>query len=220
MTESDLESRDGAGSGDEWEQLYGAAEQVWSGNPNGVLVAEATDLPPGTAVDVGCGEGADAVWLARRGWQVTGLDVSATALTRASSHAAAAGVAVELVHAGLLEFARSRPQFDLVNVQYPGLLHEQGRSLAALLGLVRPGGTLLFVHHADLTADHEHDHAARPGAPDVDPADYVLPHDVHAALRNGWTVEVFEERPRQVTAGAGAGHTVDVVLRARREPAA
>lgn len=203
----------------EWDVMYDAAEQVWSGNPNGVLVAEVSGLQPGTALDVGCGEGADAVWLAQHGWQVTALDVSTTALARAANHARAAGATVEFVHAGLLDFARARPRYDLVNVQYPGLLHENGRSLAALLDLVAPGGLLLFVHHADLFADHEHDHS-RPGPPhDVDPADYVLPHDVHAALGDDWTIEVFEERPRSVATGSGAGYTRDALLRARRKPA-
>ncbi len=120
-----------------------------------------------------------------------------------------AGVTVQLIHAGLLEPALTGAQFDLVNVQYPALLHEQGRSLNALLELVAPGGTLLFVHHADA----EWDEARRAG---FDPADYLLPRNVHAALDEGWDVQVYEERARQVTTGAGAGHSADLVLRARR----
>ena len=193
----------------DWDAVYAGAEQVWSGDPNGVLVAEAAGLRPGTAVDVGCGEGADAIWLAQQGWQVTAFDVSATALARAAEHVAAAGVTVELRHAGLLDAAPSLGRFDLVNVQYPALLHEQGRSLAAVLDLVAPGGTLLFVHHA--LSDGEH--AQRAG---FDPADYVLPADARAALDDGWEVVVHEQRPRRVTSGAGAHHTADVVLRARR----
>jgi SAM-dependent methyltransferase len=194
----------------DWDALYAASEQVWSGDPNGQLVAEITDVPPGTAVDVGCGEGADAIWLARRGWRVTAFDVSSTALARASRHVADAGVTVHLVHAGLLDPALAGARFDLVNAQYAALLHEQGRSLAALLGLVAPGGTLLLVHHV-LEADDGHRA--------FDPADYVMPPDVHAALDDGWDVQVYEQRPRHVTAGAGAGHTVDLVLRATRRPA-
>src|SRR5688500_5143736 len=67
----------------EWDALYGAAERVWSGGPNGALIDEVAELEPGRALDVGCGEGADAVWLARGGWQVTALDVSRVALDRA-----------------------------------------------------------------------------------------------------------------------------------------
>ena len=214
MTDSDL----APGGDPEWNAVYDAAEQIWSGNPNGVLVAEASDLAPGKALDVGCGEGADVVWLAQRGWDVTALDVSATAIARATSHVASAGVSANLVLAGLLDYAGTAGQFDLVNVQYPALLHEDGRSLAAVLGLVAPGGTLLFVHHSELSLNHEHEHGEVAGGPAFDPADYLLPREVHAALDDDWTVEVFEERPRNVTSGAGAGHTVDVIVRARRKP--
>lgn len=193
--------------GVDWDAVYAEGDRIWSGAPNGALVAEVAALPPGTAVDVGCGEGADAVWLAQRGWRVTALDVSAIALARAADHAAAAGVDVELVHAGLLGADLGR--YDLVSAQYPALLQEQGRSLAALLDLVAPGGTLLFVHHAQSDLDH----ARREG---FDPADHVLPSDALPALGDAWEVLVHEERPRSVTGGAGAAHTVDVVLRARR----
>jgi SAM-dependent methyltransferase len=218
MTGSDLAPADPPAGHAEWDTVYEAAEQIWSGNPNGVLVAEAADLTPGSALDVGCGEGADVVWLAQQGWQVTGLDVSAKAIARATSHVTSAGVSVNLVHAGLLDFADTStpPQFDLVNAQYPALLREQGRSLAALLSLVAPGGTLLFVHHSELSLDHEHKHGDVAGGPDFDPADYVLPAEVRDGLGDGWTVDVFEERPRHVATGAGAGHTTDVVLRARK----
>jgi SAM-dependent methyltransferase len=219
MTDSDLESVDPVESTD-WDAMYGAAEQVWSGNPNGVLVSELAGRAPGTAVDVGCGEGADAVWLARQGWQVTALDVSATALARAARQAADAGVQVDFVHAGLLDFDPRPARFDLVNVQYPGLLHEGGRSVSALLDLVAPGGTLLFVHHAELSGHAAHDHSEHTGPAGVDPADYVLPADVHAALGGDWIVEVFEERSRSVATGAGAGYTKDLVLKACRRGAA
>src|SRR5690349_24226678 len=63
-----------------WDERYRSADRIWSGNPNPHLVTTVTGLPPGTALDVGCGEGADAVWLAEQGWQVTALDVSAVAL--------------------------------------------------------------------------------------------------------------------------------------------
>jgi 2-polyprenyl-3-methyl-5-hydroxy-6-metoxy-1,4-benzoquinol methylase len=76
-----------------WEEHYGAAERIWSGRANATLVDVVQDLPPGTALDLGCGEGGDAVWLALRGWQVTAVDVSRTALQRAGRHADEAGVA-------------------------------------------------------------------------------------------------------------------------------
>lgn len=66
-----------------WDQMYGEQDRLWSGDPNGALVAEAGDLTPGHALDVGCGEGGDAHWLATQGWTVTGVDLSRVALERA-----------------------------------------------------------------------------------------------------------------------------------------
>jgi SAM-dependent methyltransferase len=197
--------------GIDWDAFYTASSQVWSGNPNLVLVAEVVDLVPGTAVDVGCGEGADAIWLAQQGWQVSAFDVSATALGRAAVHASEAGVTVQLDQGGLLDADAAKGRYDLVNVQYPALLHEQGRSLAAVLDLVAPGGTLLFVHHGSTGP-----HGAKQS--EFDPADYLMPSDVQPALDDAWDVEVYTERPRHVATGAGAGHAVDVVLKARRRP--
>ncbi len=74
-----------------WDDRYRSADHLWSGQPNAQLVAQTADLAPGTALDAGCGEGADAIWLARHGWTVTAVDVSAVALARAGGYAAAAG---------------------------------------------------------------------------------------------------------------------------------
>ena len=113
MTEPMHSSADDA----EWDARYGVAERVWSGEPNGALVAEVDELEPGRALDVGCGEGADAVWLARRVWRVTALDVSRVALDRAERHASAAGVEVRWVLAGLVEAGLLAASFDLVSAQ-------------------------------------------------------------------------------------------------------
>lgn len=77
-----------------WDQRYAGREHLWSGRPNPQLVAHASALPPATALDMGCGEGADAIWLAERGWTVTGVDVSPVGLSRAAEHAAQAGAAI------------------------------------------------------------------------------------------------------------------------------
>lgn len=209
VTDSDHRSAGASADPADWDAMYAGSEQVWSGDPNSALVAEISDLTPGAAVDVGCGEGADAIWLAQRGWDVTAFDVSSTALDRAAAHIAKVGVTVQIHHAGVLDPALPAAQFDLVNVQYPALPHQQGRSLAAVLALVAPGGTLLFVHHADADS-----HAARDAG--FDPADYLLPSDVHEALDGGWDVQVYEERPRHVMSGGGAAHKLDLALRARR----
>ncbi|HEX3650002.1 MAG TPA: class I SAM-dependent methyltransferase, partial [Pseudonocardiaceae bacterium] len=75
-----------------WEGFYQERDAIWSGRPNPLLVREIGSLQPGSVLDLGCGEGADAVWLARQGWRVTAVDISATALERAAGHADAAGV--------------------------------------------------------------------------------------------------------------------------------
>ena len=107
-----------------------AADAIWSGNPNPQLVAQVADLAPGTALDVGCGEGADAIWLAERGWRVTAVDISTVALERAAAHAAAAGEAVaDADHLAAGRPARpGRPapaRFDLVSAQFIHLPAEQ-----------------------------------------------------------------------------------------------
>jgi SAM-dependent methyltransferase len=197
----------------EWNRRYADREQLWSGQPNGALMAEVAGLTPGRVLDVGCGEGADAVWLARGGWEVTAIEVSGLALERAARHARDAGVAVRWVHAGLAEAGLPPASFDLVSAQYPALLRTpEAAAEHALLAAVAPGGVLLLVHHAGMDAP-EHAHEDR----DFDPADYVWPTMVAALLDDDWEVEVDEQRPRIAPdGGAGAHHVDDVVLRARR----
>jgi SAM-dependent methyltransferase len=194
----------------EWDQRYAGSEQLWSGRPNGALVAEVRGLPAGRALDVGCGEGADAVWLASQGWAVTGLDVSEVALARAAVHARDAGVHVDWLHGGLTEAVLPHGGFDLVSAQYPALLRTPGHEAErALIAAVAPGGVLLVVHHAGFEA--------RPAADGFDPADYVSPANVAALLDDDWQTDVNETRPRDVpNGGAGAHHLQDVVLRALR----
>jgi 2-polyprenyl-3-methyl-5-hydroxy-6-metoxy-1,4-benzoquinol methylase len=133
-----------------WDARYSTADAIWSGNPNVQLVEHVAELAPGTALDVGCGEGADAIWLAERGWQVTGIDVSSVALARAAAQAARAGVAdrTSWEQADLASWDPTPRQFDLVSAQFIQLprdwLQRVHRRLAAA---VRPGGTLFIVGH-------------------------------------------------------------------------
>ena len=198
-----------AGGQDEWDGRYASAEQVWSGQPNGALVTLAGTLPAGRVLDVGCGEGADAVWLAAEGWQVTAVDVSQVALDRAEAAAGAAGVTVRWVCSGLLEAPLDAGGFDLVSVQYPALLRTPDRAAErALVAAVAPGGTLLVVHHADVDVDLAKAHG-------FDPADYVAHEDIVAVLDDDWRIEVDEVRPRGEL-GGGGHHKDDLVLLARR----
>lgn len=200
-----------AADGD-WDGRYTARDRIWSGEPNGGLVAEVAGLLPGTALDIGCGEGADAVWLARQGWDVTAIDVSGVAVERSRQHAKSGGVTVTFEAVGLLEAASSGRTFDLVTAQYPALQKTPGNDAErAIVDAVAPGGLLLVVHHADI----DRTQALQGG---FDPDDYVAPCDVAELLGDGWRVEVDERRPRAVSGGSGAHHTHDLVLRARRLP--
>jgi SAM-dependent methyltransferase len=192
-----------------WDQRYASMGQLWSGQPNIQLVSETRELRPGRALDVGCGEGADALWLAERGWDVTALDVSQVALDRAATQAERIGLRVRWLHAGLLDALLAPASFELVSAQYPALLRTDGDVAEfALLQAVAPGGTLLVVHHTPPTEEQAHAHG-------FNPDDYISPADVADLLDDSWQVEVDETRPRHVATGAGAGHSEDIVLRAR-----
>jgi SAM-dependent methyltransferase len=196
----------------EWDARYGERDgAMWSGRPNGRLVAEVTDLTPGRALDVGCGEGADAIWLARHGWTVTAIDISDLAVRRARAAAELAGAAVEWVCGDALRTPFPVRSFDLVSLQYPAL--PQAPSEAAvrtLLGTVRPGGLLLAVYH-DLDDEHR-EHMKAKG---VDPADYVGADDLRRLLGDDFTIELDTVEPR-LDPPPGTPHVADIVLRARR----
>ena len=164
--------------------------------PNAHLSAEVADLAPGRALDAGCGHGSDALWLAAQGWQVTGVDFSATALSHARAAAEAAGAEIEWIEGDLATWAPPPGRYDLVVCLYvhvAGSVEEMVRRMASG---VAPGGTLLMVGHH----------------PAGDQVQVSVEDAVTALDPDRWEIVVAEERPR-----AAAGTGVDAVIRARND---
>lgn len=203
-----------------WDERYRSAGAIWSGDPNVQLVAEAADLVPGTALDAGCGEGADAIWLAERGWHVTAADVSTVALERGTRRAADIGTGVaqriDWLHEDLTTWSPREKFYDLVSAQYMHLAKiPRDAMFRRLAAAVAPGGTLLIVGHhpSDLQTT-----VRRPPLPEL----FYTAGDVAALLEPAdWDVVVTTARER--SAADPAGRTVavhDAVLRASRHAAA
>lgn len=196
-----------------WEERYRAHAPDPHRRPNPQLVTEAAGLAPGTALDAGCGEGADAVWLASRGWRVTAVDVAATALRQAREHAGTLGTEVadriDWVRADLAEWTPGERGFDLVSTHYVHLPLAREVLLGRLAAAVAPGGTLLVVGH--------HPSDPHSGAHTTAPQAHFTAEEAAAALDPGrWDVRVAEARTRSVTGHDGREITVrDAVLRAQ-----
>jgi SAM-dependent methyltransferase len=206
------EQRFGAAQAAEWDGRYSERDgTMWSGRPNGRLVAEVADLTPGRALDLGCGEGADAIWLARRGWTVTAIDISEVALSRAREAGRLAGAPVEWVCGDALQTPFPARSFDVVSMQYPALPKAAGdAAVRGLLDTVRPGGLLLAAYH-----DLDHEQRAHMESEGFDPADYLDAEDLAALLGDDFTVELHVVEPR-IDPPPGTPHVADIVLRARR----
>lgn len=201
-----------------WDERYrqhGEHGAVWSGQPNAQLVAEATGLAPGSALDVGAGEGADAAWLARRGWRVTAVDISSVALARAAAAVADdPDTAARIIwqHQDLTASPPPAGTFDLVTAQYLHLpAPQRGGVYSRLAASVAPGGTLLIVGHhpSDLETT-----VRRPSVPGL----LFTAEQIAAELDPGeWEIITCASRPRETTDSDGAPATVhDSVLRAHR----
>jgi SAM-dependent methyltransferase len=137
---------------DRWNERYATRPRIWSGVPNPVLVDEAEALAPGRALDVGCGEGGDALWLAERGWHALGVDVSDVAVDRAREEALSRrnlSGAAEFQQADLRNWVPNEGTFDLVLAFF---MHpppdERDLIFPRLAAAVAPGGTLMLVGHA------------------------------------------------------------------------
>ncbi|HLI43919.1 MAG TPA: class I SAM-dependent methyltransferase [Acidimicrobiales bacterium] len=194
-----------------WDERYAASPQLFREAPDETLVEIASALPPGRALDLGAGEGRNALWLAAAGWSVTAVDASAVALERAASRARAEGVEIETVRADLRTYletvAAERPQgaFDLVVVAFvhPGP-QERAELLRAAAGVVSPGGRLFVVGH------HVESHG-KVGPPDR--ANLYAEEDVHGEDLDGLEICRLERRAGKSDV---ADPGVDLVLLARR----
>lgn len=194
-----------------WESLYGEREQVWSGKVNVTLAREVVDLPAGRALDLGCGEGGDALWLAERGWTVTAVDISGTALERAQAEATRRGLTVDWQQRDLADGLPAGP-FDLVSAQFfqsPVTLPRE-RVLRSAAQELAPGGLLLVVGHAAAPpwSEHRPDPALMPSAEQV-----VASLD----LGDGFDVVKAEDVLRPATGPDGQhAELLDSVVLARR----
>lgn len=199
-----------------WNTRYAESDALWSGDANAALVHEVSDLTPGTALDLGCGEGGDAVWLATRGWRVTAVDISAVALAKAAERAARAGVEVDFqCH----DLGASFPagSYDLVSAQflYPRGEVPRERILLAAAAAVAPGGILLIEGHQDFGpfAEQHRSHG------DIS---FPEPEEVIAGLRLGegqWQVlrSATHDRLQNGPDGRPA-HRTDSTIKLRRLP--
>lgn len=188
-----------------WEDRYASADQVWSGKVNHALVQVVSDLTPGRALDLGCGEGGDAIWLARQGWHATGVDISATAVGRASAAARAAGLGEDQIRFVAADLATwgGDDTYDLVAASFLQSPVELPRVdiLRRIAQQVAPGGRLLVVAHAAMPpwgrgGAHQHE--------------FVSPSDEVASLGlDGWTTEIAEIRSREATGPNGEQAVLD-----------
>jgi SAM-dependent methyltransferase len=197
----------------EWDQRYATTDLIWGAGPNRFLVAEVEGLPPGRALDLGCGEGRNAIWLAQRGWQVSGVDFSEAGLDKARHLALERGVEVTWVRADLLDYQPDHGAFDLVIVMYIQLPAAQladvmKRASAALA----PGGTLLVVGHDLLNLSQGY---GGPQNPEV----LFTPSDIERDLP-GLGIERAERVLRPVTVDGREVTAIDALVRAKKPLAA
>lgn len=200
-----------------WDRRYGSADQIWSGRPNPQLVADLAGLTPGRALDVGAGEGADAIWLAERGWTVTAVDISSVALERGRAQAATLGTGladrIDWVRTDVLESDLPAGPFDLVTLQFMHFGREARTALfRRCIEAVAPGGTLQIVAHHPLDMESP---VGRPKMPDF----FYTADEIAALLDDDWTVLACDARPRTMHHDGEDVTIRDAVLLATRHPA-
>ncbi len=193
---------------EEWNRRYASPGFVWSAEPNRLLVAEVEGLAPGRALDVACGEGRNAVWLAQLGWRVTGVDFSEVALAKARQLAESRGVEVEWVPADLVEY-EPPAAMDLVVILYLQLAAAQRREvLRRAAAALAPGGTLLALGHDLLNLTEG---CGGPTSADV----LYTPDDLVEDL-SGLVVERAERVRRSVPGSDAERDAIDALVRARK----
>lgn len=194
----------------DWDERYRAAELVWRAEPNRWVAEEVAGLSPGRALDLACGEGRNAVWLAEQGWDATGVDFSPVGLDKGRRMAAERGVQVTWVEADARTWEAPSP-FDLVVVCYLQLPEADRRAaLGHAAAALAPGGTLLVVGHDRSNRDRG------VGGPQ-DPAVLFTPDDVLADLQvSGVPIEVqrAEVVRRPVETDDGPADALDALVRA------
>jgi SAM-dependent methyltransferase len=192
---------------EDWDRRYSAVENLWSAKPNRFLVAEVAELEPGRALDLACGEGQNAIWLAGLGWQVRGVDYSGVAIAKARARAAREGVEVDFVEADLVGFEPEVGAYDLVLLLYLHIPAEERHGVhSRAASAVAPGGTLVLLGHDLLNLTEG------VGGPS-DPSLLYTPDDIAAEL-DELEVEKAERVLRDV---ADAGRpAIDTLVRAQR----
>ena len=198
----------------EWNRRYEGIELVWTATPNRFLAQEVAGLAPGRVLDLACGEGRHAVWLAEQGWQAHGVDFSEVAIEKARRLAEARAVDAKFEVADLTEWDPVG-QWDLVLVFYLQLPVDERRIvLRTAAAAVAPGGTLLVVGHDSRNLEHGY---GGPKYPDV----LFTPEDVTADISgSGLELERAEPVERPVETPEGERVAIDALIRARRAPRA
>lgn len=198
----------------QWNERYAGEEPFLTADPARFLGAEVAAVRPGRALDLGCGEGRNALWLARRGWYVTGVDFSDVGLAKARRLAAATGVPGERLHLVLADLADYEPDpdaFDLVLLLFVHPPPPQRRRLLGSAGrALRPGGILLVVGYDVANATE-----GTAGGP-RDPAVLFTADDIVTELRPPLVVERAERLRVPVRCAGDERMAVDAVVRARR----
>jgi SAM-dependent methyltransferase len=198
-------------NGEEWDRRYAGSELLWTAQPNRFLVAEVAGLAPGRALDVACGEGRNAVWLAEQGWQAEGVDFSGVALEKARQLAEARDVVVEWTQADLVGYEPERGAYDLVAVLYLQLpAAERTPILCRAAAALAPGGVLLVVAHDRSNIEHGY------GGPQVPSVLYSAPDVVADVEPEGLEIERSEVVRRPVETPEGERQALDLLVRARR----